>query len=142
MTSSDKVASGRVLALDYGSAHTGAAVSDPTGTIARPLADIRNAGSPAGLDTLVALVREHGIGRVIVGMPLSLSGEKGAQARETGVFIDSLRQVLSVPVEALDERFTSKIAGQRRAHARASVHSLAACCLLESYLHGPGGRGA
>lgn len=136
MTSRHSDASGRVLALDYGSAHTGVAVSDPTGTIARPLVDISGAGLPAGLEAVAALVRDHAVSRVIVGMPVSLSGERGAQARETEEFIARLRQALPVPVEAIDERFTSKIAGQRRKHARASEHSLAACCLLETYLGG------
>lgn len=130
-----------MLALDYGRAHTGVAISDASGTIARPLDDIDAAASEAGLKALSEIVKAHAVERVIVGMPVSLSGALGAQARETEEFIGRLRQALTVPVEALDERFTSTIASQRGRHSQASRHSMAACCLLDDYLgrRGPTG---
>lgn len=124
----------RVLALDYGSAHTGVAISDPTGTISRPLAEIDKAGSPAGLGQIAELVRGVEAGSVIVGMPVSLSGEHGVQAAETEAFIADLKRAVSVPVYPWDERFTSKIAGRRGKRQGVSSHSLAASCLLEDYL--------
>lgn len=124
----------RILALDYGSVHTGAAISDPTGTIVRPLKDIYNAASSGGLKRIKELVECEGADSIIVGMPVSLSGERGYQAKETERFILLLKEKCSVPVYSWDERFTSKIAAEKGRGADASSHSLAACCLLEDYL--------
>ena len=73
----------KVLALDYGSARTGVAVSDPTGTLARPLEVVENASTPAGLRQLAELVRREEVGSLVVGLPVTLRGERGAQAEET-----------------------------------------------------------
>ena len=81
----------KVLALDYGAARTGVAVSDATGTIARPLGVVGRAATADGLAEVGALVREHEVERLIVGMPLTLRGERGAQAVETEAFVDALR---------------------------------------------------
>jgi putative Holliday junction resolvase len=122
----------KVLALDYGAARTGVAVSDATGTLAGPVGIVERAASNDGLATLEAMVREQGVDRVVVGMPLTLRGELGAQARETQAFVDALRDVLSVPVETYDERFTTTLAadagGVAEEDARAAAH------LLQSYL--------
>jgi putative Holliday junction resolvase len=119
----------KVLALDYGAARTGVAVSDPTGTLARPLCVVERASSEAGLARLAELVREEGPERVVVGLPLTLRGEHGAQAQETARFLDSLRAVLTVPVETFDERFTTTLAadsgGDAPEDARAAAHLLA-----------------
>ncbi len=116
----------KVLALDYGSARTGVAVSDPTGTVARPVGVVRRGGSDAGLDELAELVRAEAAELVVVGMPLTLRGEHGAQAQETAVFVEALRARVDVPVETYDERFTSVLADGD--DARAAAH------LLSSYL--------
>lgn len=122
----------KVLALDYGAARTGVAVSDPTGTLARPLCVVESAASGSGLARLAEIVRDEEAERVVVGLPLTLRGEHGAQARETGRFLDSLRAVLTVPVETFDERFTTILAagdgGDAPEDARAAAH------LLASYL--------
>ena len=122
----------KVLALDYGSARTGVAVSDPTGTIARPLTIVEKVSTPDGLRTLLAVIREERPERVVVGLPLTLKGEHGAQAAETAGFVDTLRGELDVPVETFDERFTSVLAGGD--DARAAAH------LLEGYLRWRGER--
>jgi putative Holliday junction resolvase len=118
----------KVLALDFGSARTGVAVSDPTGTLARPVGVVERAGSEAGLATLAGLVREHEADRVVVGLPLTLRGEHGAQAAETERFVAALRAVLHVPVESFDERFTTTLAnrdpGGAAEDARAAAHLL------------------
>ena len=128
----------KVLALDYGAARTGVAVSDATGTIARPLGVVANAATEDGLAELRALVLEHDPARVVVGMPLTLRGERGAQALETEAFVEALREAVDVPVETYDERFTTVLAardgGAADEDARAAAH------LLESYLQGAGGR--
>ncbi len=103
----------KVLALDYGPARTGVAVSDPTGTVARPLEIVERAGTDAGLARLEQLVRDEEVERVVVGLPLTLRGEVGEQARATEVFLELLRTRLDVPVETYDERFTTKLAGVR-----------------------------
>ena len=121
----------KVIALDFGSARTGVAVSDPTGTVARPLAVVERAATEAGLQQLIELIRSEGAERVVVGLPLTLRGEHGEQARETDRFVASLRERLDVPVESFDERFTTALAagdGSAPEDARAAAH------LLTSYL--------
>lgn len=119
----------KVLALDYGSARTGVAVSDPTGTLARPLGVVEHVGTEGGLERLMELVRAEDPERVVVGLPLTLRGEYGEQAEETERFIESLRRELDVPVEPFDERFTTTLAGPGGDDdARAAAH------LLASYL--------
>lgn len=122
----------KVLALDYGAARTGVAVSDATGTIARPLEVVERAASPAGLRRIAELVRAHGAERVVVGLPLTLRGARGEQARETEEFVRALRAALAVPVETYDERFTTALAA--RAAGDAPEDARAAAHLLESYL--------
>jgi putative Holliday junction resolvase len=122
----------KVLALDYGSARTGVAVSDPTGTLARPLGVVERAGTQAGLDELARLVREEEAERVVVGLPLTMRGARGEQAVETERFVERLRAVLDVPVELYDERFTTDLA--RRTDSDTPEDARAAAHLLSSYL--------
>ena len=122
----------RALALDYGSARTGVAVSDVTGTLARPLCVVERAGSDAGLARVAELVAEHAAEIVVVGLPLTLRGQRGAQARETEVFVTALRGRLGVPVETEDERFTTTLAQQ--SGGRAPEDALAAAHLLQGWL--------
>ena len=122
-----------MLALDYGSARTGVAVSDATGTLARPVGVVEQAASPDGLRRLAELVAAEGAERVVVGLPLTLRGEAGAQAQETAAFVAALEQLVDVPVESFDERFTTALAasgpsGHAPEDARAAAH------LLEGWL--------
>jgi putative Holliday junction resolvase len=128
----------KVVALDYGSARTGVAVSDPTGTIARPIGVVERAASDEGLERLARIVREEGAERVVVGLPLTLRGEHGAQAKETERFLEALRGAVDVPVESFDERFTTTLAGQTP--SRAAEDARAAAHLLTSYLTWRSGR--
>ena len=113
----------KVLALDYGAARTGVAVSDPTGTLARPVGVVERVGTPAGFERLLQVIREEGPESVVVGLPLTLRGEHGDQARETTAFVETLQAALAIPVETYDERFTSVLGGGD--HARAAAHLLA-----------------
>jgi putative Holliday junction resolvase len=124
----------RVLALDYGSARCGCALSDPTGTLATPIDTVDRPGTRRGLQRLRALVREREVGRVVVGLPLSLSGEDSEQTREARAFAERLAEVLGpgVPVELYDERLTTRLA--QRTGGRASEDSRAAAHLLEGWL--------
>ena len=121
----------KVLALDYGPARTGVAVTDPTGTLARPLGTVERVSEPDGFAKLLDVIRIEEPEKVVVGMPLTLRGERGEQARTTERFVESLRDVLEVPVETYDERFTTTLAGREGVateDARAAAH------LLSSYL--------
>jgi putative Holliday junction resolvase len=122
----------KVMALDFGSARTGVAVSDPTGTLARPIGVVAQAGSENGLAELVRLAREEDVERVVVGLPLTLRGTRGEQAAETEQFAEALRGVLDVPVELFDERFTTDLAQQTG--GAAPEDALAAAHLLSTYL--------
>jgi putative holliday junction resolvase len=122
----------RVLGLDYGSARCGCALSDPTGTLATPLAAVERPATRKGLRALAALVREREVGRVVVGLPLGLSGDDTAQTAEARAFADRLRGAVDVPVDLYDERFTTKIA--ERAGGRADEDSRAAAVLLDDWL--------
>lgn len=123
----------KVLALDYGSARTGVAVSDPTGTVARPLVVVERAGTDAGIARLLELAGAEGVERIVVGLPVTLRGERGAQAQETERFVDRLRAATDLPVESFDERFTTALA-RSTGETRAAEDAVAAAHLLTSYL--------
>ena len=123
----------KVLALDYGLAQTGVAVSDPTGTVARPLAVVERATTDAGLARIAALAREEEVDRIVVGLPLTLRGGHGEQALETERFVEDLRRAVDRPVETFDERFTTRLA-QASPGGRANEDARAAAHLLETYL--------
>ncbi len=122
----------KVLALDDGSARTGVAVSDPTGTLARPVCVVRKAATAAGLAEIARLVADEDAERVVVGLPLTLRGRPGAQAAETERFVAVLREAVEVPVETFDERFTTALAA--RAGGTGEEDARAAAHLLEGYL--------
>ena len=122
----------KVLALDYGSARTGVAVSDPTGTVARPLEVVESASAPAGLKHLADLAARERVERIVVGLPITLRGERGAQAEETEAFVSALRAVTAVPIESFDERFTTKLAEAQPSEAPSDA--VAAAHLLSTYL--------
>jgi putative Holliday junction resolvase len=127
----------RVLALDHGTARIGCAISDPTGTLATPLPVIE----PPEARTVAGLVTEHGVDRVVVGLPLHLSGEEGSQAALSRTFCAELEAIVDVPVETYDERLTTRMAeASKRAGAAAAADSLAAAHLLEAYLAGLAAR--
>jgi putative Holliday junction resolvase len=124
----------RVLALDYGSARCGCALSDPTGTLATPIDTIERPATRKGFARVVDLVRDRGAERVVVGLPLGLSGADTDQTREARAWADRLAAAVSVPVELYDERFTTRIAAAAAPHAVASEDSRAAAVLLEDWL--------
>jgi putative Holliday junction resolvase len=122
----------RILALDYGAARIGCAVSDATGTLASPIPAIE----PPEIDAVAAVVAEREVEQVVVGMPVSLSGEEGPQAEVTRAFCGELEAAVEVPVKTWDERFTTRMAAQTRRNtgAGAAEDSIAAAHLLETYL--------
>jgi putative Holliday junction resolvase len=128
----------RVLALDYGSARCGCAVSDPTGVLATPVEPVLAPDTRRGLARLRSLVRELEVERVVVGLPLSLSGGDSAQTAETRAFAAKLEQNLAVPVELYDERFTTRMA--QRTGGTSDEDSRAAAHLLDGWLAARAGR--
>ena len=122
----------KVLALDFGRARTGVAVSDPTGTVARPLGVVEAAATDAGLGRIAALAAEQDAEEIVVGLPLTMRGARGEQAQETEEFVERLREHVRIPVVTFDERFTTDLAEQSPVgapeDARAAAH------LLSSYL--------
>jgi putative Holliday junction resolvase len=121
----------RVLALDHGTVRIGCALSDPSGTLVTPLPVIE----PPEPRAVAELVDQHGVERVVVGLPLHLSGEEGSQAGLARSFCHELEAMISIPIETYDERLTSRMAdASRRGGATAARDSLAAAHLLETYL--------
>lgn len=126
----------RVLALDYGSARCGCALSDPTGTLATPIEPVLRPDSRKGFARVVGTVREHGVKRVVVGLPLGLSGRDTAQTAEARAFAARLAEAIPrVPVEMYDERFTTSIAAQAGGDkVKSSEDSRAAAVLLQDWM--------
>lgn len=123
----------RVLALDHGTARIGCAISDPSGTLATPLPVIE----PPETRSVVELVAKYEVELVVVGLPLHLSGEEGSQAALARTFCKELEGMLEIPVEAYDERLTTRMAeASKREGAVAPPDSLAAAHLLQAYLAG------
>ncbi|GIK77357.1 MAG: Holliday junction resolvase RuvX [Thermoleophilia bacterium] len=121
----------RVLAIDHGAARCGCALSDPSGTIVRPIGPIE----PCAASAVPAIVAEHRVEMVVVGLPVSLDGREGAQAAAARGFAADLATRVDVPVRTYDERLTTKLAAaSRRGGSRAAEDSLAAAHLLESFL--------
>lgn len=128
----------RILALDYGSARCGVALSDPTGTIASPLPVVFKAGTPSGLRKIASIVRQHEVERIVLGLPIGLSGRETRQTRETREFADKLTTAVEIPIEFYDERFTTRMA-ERDPDPRADEDSRAAAHLLGGWLSEQGG---
>ena len=125
----------KVVALDFGAARTGVAVSDETGTLARPVGIVERAATPTGLARVAELVSEHEAELVLVGLPLTLRGERGEQVRATEAFVEALRDRVAVPIETYDERFTTTLA--RQTASRAPEDAVAAAHLLQGWLERP-----
>jgi putative Holliday junction resolvase len=132
----------RVLAIDLGTRRIGVALSDGTGTLASPLCVLERTGDRAGEHrTIEAMVLEHEVERVLVGLPTSLSGDEGPAARTARVEIAELAASLSVPVEPVDERFTTveahkllTAAGRTSRERRGTVDAAAAAVMLQAWL--------
>lgn len=130
----------RILALDVGSVRVGVAMSDPLGITAQPLEVIeRKKNSP--FQRVKELVEEHEVTCVLIGRPLTMSGEAGLAVQAIEAFAEDLRKKVSVPLVMWDERLTTKEAermmiqsGARRETRKANIDKIAAAILLQSYL--------
>ena len=135
----------RLLALDVGERRIGVAVSDPTGTIARPLHALERGSKIEDFSAIGALIDEYGAQAVVVGRPLSLDGSVGPQARRVAHYTQALAEHLDVPVIPWDERFSTARADEilretrgekakRRARSNGEIDAIAAAVILQSYL--------
>ena len=131
-----------ILAIDYGEKRVGLAASDPTGIIASGIGTIGN--TPDLVMRICALAEERGITRIVVGLPLTLQGGDSDTTRLVRTFVDTLRQAVTIPVDLLDERFTSVIAtqtirdmgvGRKKRRDKSKVDEIAAIILLQDYLN-------
>jgi putative pre-16S rRNA nuclease len=122
----------RVIALDHGEARCGVAVSDPTGELVTPLPVVERPDTRRGLGRIAGVIGEQEAELVVVGLPLTLAGEEGAQAQATRGFAERLAGAVDVPVELHDERLTTRMAD--RTGGSAASDSVAAAHLLESWL--------
>jgi putative Holliday junction resolvase len=129
----------RILALDYGAARIGCAISDPSGTLATPLSSLAS-GDP---ESVARLATEQRADRIVIGLPVSLDGSERGQAEETRRFGERLANLIDLPVEYYDERFTTRMASRTRREtgATSDEDSIAAAHLLDGYLTALGSRG-
>ena len=138
----------RILAVDWGRRRIGLAVSDPTGVIATALPTLTVGGRVEAIRRVAAVARETGAERVVVGLPLHMSGARGEAALAVERFAEGLGRRTDLPVETYDERLTSALSqrrlheqGVRTGHAKGKVDAGAALALLESYLQRLATRG-
>ena len=131
----------RILAIDYGSRRIGLAISDPLGIIAGGVGTLAN--TPEMLEQLVALIHELGVTRIIIGLPLTLKAEHGDSAKMVDRFRLNLAGKVSIPIESVDERFTSTIAeqtiramgvGKKKRRNKGKIDEIAAIVLLQGFL--------
>jgi len=134
----------RVLGIDFGERRIGLAVSDPTGTIASPLETLRRrAGKRPPITRIVEIAEEHGAERVVLGLPLNLKGEETPWCAEIRAVGERLASRLQLPVDYVDERFTSARAeravrslglGKRKREEKGRVDAAAAVLILQAWL--------
>jgi putative Holliday junction resolvase len=130
-----------ILALDHGTKRIGVAVSDPTGTLARPLPFVENKSEARSAREIATLVKQEKIELILLGMPRNMDGSRGEAAVKVEAFAEHLRQATSVPLKPVDERLSTVQAGRQLQEAgrdaraqRGRIDSEAAAVLLQSYL--------
>lgn len=131
----------RIMGLDLGDRRIGVALSDPLLLTAQALRTLVRTSLGADLDALAALAREHGIARIVVGLPLQMDGTRSKRVPLTEAFMERLRRKIGVPVVSWDERMTTVQAERSlleadvsRARRRQVIDQVAAVILLQAYL--------
>ncbi len=129
----------RILALDYGNKRIGVAYSDPSGISITPIETIQN--DEKVFDKLKRLVKELNIGEIVIGLPLTLRGEEGEQAKITKEFGEKLKEFIpEVKINYIDERFTTSLAQKhllettKKTKRKKKLDSLSATYILQTYL--------
>ena len=131
----------RALGLDIGEKRIGVALSDPRGILATALTVLETRSEDDTLKRIAALAREHDVEQIVVGMPFSLDGSLGPQARRIQSFIETLSKRTEIPVVTWDERFSTfdaervlVEAGVKREKRKKHLDSVAAAIVLQGYL--------
>ncbi len=133
----------RILAVDPGEKHIGVAISDPSALLARPLATLRHTSRAKDAAHIAALADENEAGMILVGYPLDSDGRPGPQARHAENVAEAIRALTPLPVELVDESFSSqeaaaalRSAGKNRRARSEQIHAAAAAAILQGYLDG------
>ena len=131
----------RIMAIDYGDAHTGIAISDPTGFLAGYTTTIDAYRPEAVADGIVRLIEEHGVEELVLGYPKNMDGSIGPRAEKAAAFGELLKSRTSLPLTLWDERRTTidahqiLMAGGKNAKKQKKVvDAVAASLILEGYL--------
>ncbi len=131
----------RVLGVDYGLARIGLALSDPTGLLAQGLLVLKRESDAQAVSALKAIIDEHGVDEVVVGLPRNMNGTIGERARQCQSFADLIAQSASIPVALYDERLTTVAATRvlvdadmSRKKRKRVVDEVAATILLQNFL--------
>ena len=132
---------GRIMALDIGARRIGVALSDSTGVLASPLTTLRAEPRAAAIARIATLVAQHEVAQLVVGLPLTLSGEVGPQAQLVQAFVGELRPAVAVPIHMFDERLTTVAAermmidlGIKPDRRKARIDEVAASIILQDFL--------
>ncbi len=141
MVGADIITAMRILGLDLGERRVGVAVSDSLGLTAQPVGTLEITGDRDLLARIGALVREHEISRVVVGLPLNQDGSEGPRATRVLDLAGRIGATLGLPVETVDERFSSieatrvlRDAPRKVRRQKGSVDRIAAAIILQNYL--------
>lgn len=131
----------RILGLDFGSRRVGVAISDPTGKMAQPLTVIERKTRDADIIAISKLIDEYKVDEIVVGIPVSMTGELGPQAQVVLEYIDRLKETIKVPIQTWDERLTTALAERallesevKRGRRKEVIDKVAAAAMLQSYL--------
>jgi putative holliday junction resolvase len=132
----------RIMALDVGDSRIGVALSDPMEVLASPLVIIKRLNETSDIQSVAKMVDEHAVGKLIVGLPLSLSGGEGIQVEKVKAFVNSLKTILKIPLAMVDERFSTVTAreymresgGKKKGRFKKHDDAIAAAVILQGYL--------
>ena len=137
----EQSATSRILAIDYGSRRIGLAITDELGVTAQGLPTLHRTNKRNDFDHLRRTIKQFGVGLIVMGLPLRMSGDTGMQSDKVEAFADELRARFKLPVELFDERLTSveanrvlddaEVSGHRRKEV---VDQLAAVLILQAFL--------
>lgn len=132
---------GRVMALDVGGRRIGVALSDPTRLLSSPLTTIHAVPRDRAIMRILTLLQEHAVTTLVVGLPLTMAGERGTQAQIVQAFVDQLTEKVGIPIQLVDERLTTVAAermmldlGMRPEQRKARIDEVAASIILQDYL--------
>ena len=133
----------RVLSIDYGDKRIGLALSDLLKIIAKPFKTIDNTSKKHVIDEIISIIKKHNVGKILVGLPITLKGNHSEQTKKVLSFIELLKESVSIKIETYDERLSSIQAkrslveqGVKTGHNKSEIDKTAAAIFLQGYLDG------